>query len=1106
MKALRSLFVKSHRYTSATRESSPARSVDSHRHGWRKLLEIKKKRNDIDAKSTGATEELGKPAQASPVVDSETSNNPNSVLNFNNLVLAANIVEKIAKVVDKVPVVAPVAALLSEVLKTCKEIQDMGENRNTLNTRLGKITKDLDEAKTRLDAEQITGSLKKDVEEYAGLLAKALALISGFDGQNRALRAVNQKEWAGRWTALESELDSFASRFNIKRGIEIQVGQAEIRKDLSDIQILVLAKKLQEWLKFPPDMAEKQHATQKLHHKGTGNWFLNGGQFHEWRKNPGSLWIEGRSGAGKSVLSSTVIAQLFDVQATARSSAVAYFYFDFRNEQTQLVEIMLRSIILQLSAQSPNTYTVLDQQYNLSKGQTLPTYQNLLDILDKLLLELGSTYIVLDALDECNEHDLLLQLISLLRGWSSKTPLHLLFTSQTREMFTASFEGVEHVSLELETTQEDIASFVTSELESNPNLKHWARHTVEITRKVVEKSNGMFRLAACLLIELSRRKLDRNPDSILANLPGQLFEIYDRFLESIDPSDFVLVEVALRWLIWSAYPLSLAELEDALAFDFSDPHRHVFQPAQRDDCAKRVCLLLEGLVTVILFVDDDSATDGDDSTTDEDDPDKAPVVILAHASVEDYLKSPQFAARHKCDLSQGFSHTFLAKTCVGYLLHFADHPLNAETFPDYPLSSYAAEHWIYHLLRCDDRATLETSAMCLLETGSGQYAALNHLYNWRDYESPNWQRDVPPPLKLCSVIGYTEGVHFLLQNSAHDDNTVVVAFHAASESGHANIIRLLLEKGADINAVDAKHGSALQAASAEGHTETARLLLKEGADVNAAGGHYGTALQAASYGGSPEIVRILLKEGADVNAEGGTYGTALQAASYIGSLEVVQILLKEGADVNAAGGYYGNAFQAASYHGSPEIVQILLKEGADVNAVGGHYGSALQAASREGTPEIVRLLLENGADVNATGGEYWSALQAACATGEAEIVHILLERGAEVNVAGGEYGSALCAASMLGQTEIVQLLLENGADVNASGGKIWTPLEVTSWNGRTAIVQLLRKHGAVGAVDKNSEKEEDEEDEGDEEDEDEDDDEEEEEEEAEEDGEEEEDL
>ena len=62
-----------------------------------------------------------------------------------------------------------------------------------------------------------------------------------------------------------------------------------------------------------------------------------------------------------------------------------------------------------------------------------------------------------------------------------------------------------------------------------------------------------------------------------------------------------------------------------------------------------------------------------------------------------------------------------------------------------------------------------------------------------------------------------------------------------------------------------------------------KLLLEKGADVNAQGGEYGNALQAASYKGHSEIVKLLLEKGADVNAQGGEYGNALQAASYKGS-------------------------------------------------------------------------------------------------------------------------------------------------------------------------------------------------------------------------------
>ncbi|KAF2675923.1 hypothetical protein K458DRAFT_437678 [Lentithecium fluviatile CBS 122367] len=69
------------------------------------------------------------------------------------------------------------------------------------------------------------------------------------------------------------------------------------------------------------------------------------------------------------------------------------------------------------------------------------------------------------------------------------------------------------------------------------------------------------------------------------------------------------------------------------------------------------------------------------------------------------------------------------------------------------------------------------------------------------------------------------------------------------------------------------------AASVRGHEAVARLLLDKGADVNAQGGDFGNALQAASYGGHELVVRLLLDKGADVNVQGGGFGNALQAAS-----------------------------------------------------------------------------------------------------------------------------------------------------------------------------------------------------------------------------------
>jgi hypothetical protein len=117
----------------------------------------------------------------------------------------------------------------------------------------------------------------------------------------------------------------------------------------------------------------------------------------------------------------------------------------------------------------------------------------------------------------------------------------------------------------------------------------------------------------------------------------------------------------------------------------------------------------------------------------------------------------------------------------------------------------------------------------------------------------------------------------------------------ASLQGHTQIVKLLLDKGADVNAQGGYMGNALQAASGEGHEQVVKLLLDKGADVNAQGGNYDNALQAASEGGHEQVIKLLLDKNVDVNTQGGHYGNALQAASRIGHEQVVKLLLDKGA-------------------------------------------------------------------------------------------------------------------------------------------------------------------------------------------------------------------
>ncbi|KAJ7603449.1 hypothetical protein DFH06DRAFT_1022260, partial [Mycena polygramma] len=191
---------------------------------------------------------------------------------------------------------------------------------------------------------------------------------------------------------------------------------------------------LREWFQAL-DMREKQRSTYTLRHNDTGRWVLEGTEFAKWKEEPGCLWIRG-------------ICEFFrvcprDERLTIANShpatpnfGIAYFYFDFRDEKKQLRGTMLRSIIMQLSEQSPTPYSVLDQHFKSCQGGKFPTSGDLLVMLDTRLSQFTGTYIVLDALDECSEPDELVEFISTLRGWGK--PVHLLVASQPRTIFLES--------------------------------------------------------------------------------------------------------------------------------------------------------------------------------------------------------------------------------------------------------------------------------------------------------------------------------------------------------------------------------------------------------------------------------------------------------------------------------------------------------------------------------------------------------------------------------------------------------------------------------------------------------------------------------------------
>jgi ankyrin repeat protein len=105
----------------------------------------------------------------------------------------------------------------------------------------------------------------------------------------------------------------------------------------------------------------------------------------------------------------------------------------------------------------------------------------------------------------------------------------------------------------------------------------------------------------------------------------------------------------------------------------------------------------------------------------------------------------------------------------------------------------------------------------------------------------------------------------------------------ASENGHEQVIQLVIEKGADVNAY-LKYGrmTALHLASRQGHKQVVRLL--KGADVISRDGRESTALHLALNERHEQIVRLLIEKGADANDREGGVGMFPCLHDLIGSM------------------------------------------------------------------------------------------------------------------------------------------------------------------------------------------------------------------------------
>lgn len=173
---------------------------------------------------------------------------------------------------------------------------------------------------------------------------------------------------------------------------------------------------------------------------------------------------------------------------------MAFFYFDFNDAKKQQSENLVRSLIVQLSAQSSTIPEALNALYSKHHdGQQQPSKVSLVETLRQICMEFQEVFIVLDALDECTDREELLNLISEIHEWKTNK-LHMLATSRREIDITEALEPLitGQISIQDEVDNADIYIHVCERLQNDSKLKKWSADIkTKIETTLMSGAHGM---------------------------------------------------------------------------------------------------------------------------------------------------------------------------------------------------------------------------------------------------------------------------------------------------------------------------------------------------------------------------------------------------------------------------------------------------------------------------------------------------------------------------------------------------------------------------------------------------------------------------------------
>ncbi|XP_055954369.1 putative ankyrin repeat protein RF_0381 [Patella vulgata] len=304
-------------------------------------------------------------------------------------------------------------------------------------------------------------------------------------------------------------------------------------------------------------------------------------------------------------------------------------------------------------------------------------------------------------------------------------------------------------------------------------------------------------------------------------------------------------------------------------------------------------------------------------------------------------------------------------------------------------------------------------------------------------------------LMVATILYNIPYMHALLQHGCNidvdaQDKDGQTALMLAAKLGDYNIVKQLLEAGADVNISSRAMMPPSCMSACRGFLSVLAYLLDHGADVNAVDQNQCTVLHhmVTKPNGcvilhkliiNNSTVDVFLKiEGCNVNLCDNNGKSPLMLASQYGNLELIEFLHKHKVDVNQQDDLGRTSLYLAVENNNLKAVDVLLNmDGCDVNLSDNKGKPPLILAVQNGNTELMKLFHEYGADINQQDKRGRTSLYLAVQNDDLNAVGVLLNiNGCGVNLSDNKGKSPLMLAVQNNNTELLELLHQHNADVN----------------------------------------------------------------------------